>query len=303
MSGRGSKSGRPAYDAEQADLIHQYRSRTRQGNRGAGQGNTGTGKSRDVIKEPPPPSSWKEGECPRTVKDLWPLVKALQEELFVLREDNHHLRQAFNDLTLRNVRLESDLEALDQYSRRENVCLTNIKVDNDNKCDEQVVALCNELGVDIKTDDLVAAHPLPGRRSNRFIARFKDRATAQKVFRNRKQTKTIDPNKKKAIFADDKKGVAVQPNITSKRSALLAQVKEAVDKYSLDSCWVDTINCNIMLRLNQNGRPTPIMNTLDLMKYVTDFVPSEFILCVDPMSLFSVPNFSPVSPSTNSSPR
>ena len=55
-----------------------------------------------------------------------------------------------------------------------------------------------------------------------------------------------------------------------------------------------------MIRLNDHGRPTPIMNTLDLLKLVPNYKPSEFILCVDPLSLFSVPNFSPVStPSSN----
>jgi FtsZ-binding cell division protein ZapB len=245
--------------------------------------------------QPPQPHSWKQGECPRTIKEIWTHVTALQEELFELREDNHQLRNAVNQLTMRNSRLEADLEALDQYSRRENVCFTNIKVDDDHKCDDQVVALCNELGVDVRTEDLVAAHPLPGKKSTRFIARFKDRATAQKVFQNRKQTKNIDPSKRKSILADDQRGVAVQPNITPKRSALLAQVKDAVEKKSLDSCWVDTKNCNVMLRLNKNGRPTPIKNTFDLLKYVSDYEPEEFILCVNPMNLFSVPNFSPSS--------
>ena len=283
MSGNNSRSGRVAYDNEQSELIHNYRQTSGNG------------------PPPPQPRVWKQGEAPKTVKDLWKIVSALSDELFAFREENHHLRQAINDLTKRNARLESDLEALDQYSRRENVCFTNIKVDSEHKCDDQVVALCNELGVDIVTSDLVAAHPLPGKKP-RFIARFKDRATAHKVFKNRKQTKAIAPTKKKAIFADEKKGVAVQPNITPKRSALLAQVKDAVDKCTLNSCWVDTKNCNVMIRLNDHGRPAPIMNTLDLLKLVPNYKPSEFILCVDPLSLFSVPNFSPVStPSSNNS--
>ena len=63
-----------------------------------------------------------------------------------------------------------------------------------------------------------------------------------------------------------------------------------------------TKNCNVMIRLNDHGRPAPIMNTLDLLKLVPNYKPSEFILCVDPLSLFSVPNFSPVStPSSNNS--
>ena len=57
-----------------------------------------------------------------------------------------------------------------------------------------------------------------------------------------------------------------------------------------------------MIRLNDHGRPAPIMNTLDLLKLVPNYKPSEFILCADPLSLLSVPDFSPVStPSSNNS--
>jgi hypothetical protein len=57
----------------------------------------------------------------------------------------------------------------------------------------------------IRAVDLVAAHPSPGKKTTRFIARFKDRATALRVFHNRKKTKNIDPLKKKSILAEDQR--------------------------------------------------------------------------------------------------
>ena len=104
MSHNNSRSGRVAYDNEQTKFIHNYLQT-------AGNG-----------PPPPQPRVWKQGEAPKTVKDLWKIVSALSDEVFAFREENHHLRQAINNLTMRNARLESDLEALDQYSRRENVC-------------------------------------------------------------------------------------------------------------------------------------------------------------------------------------
>ena len=162
-----------------------------------------------------------------------------------------------------------------------------------------MVYLCQELGVDIAAEDLVAAHPLPGKRANRFIARFKDRSNTQKIFANGKQSKNIAPDKKKTIFADPGKGVAVQPNITPKRAALLAQVKDAVQENSLDSCWVDPKNCNVMLRVQKNARPVQISSTVDLLEIVPDFVPNDFLLCADPHYLQFLSDFSPVSSPSN----
>ena len=234
------------------------------------------------------------GKCPKDLDEMFGMICAMKDEIANLVEDNAALKFSVNTLQFRNAKLSAELDALDQYSRRENVCFSNIKVDGSNSCEDQVVNLCSELGVDITTEELVAAHPLPGKKgssqpkSNRTIARFKNRSTAQKVLANRKQSKVIDPAKKKTIFADARKGIAIQPNITPKRAALLAQVKDAVEKCNLDSCWVDPKNCNIMIRVNKSGRPVPIFNTVDLLSVVSDFSPKEFLLCVDPCILVRV---------------
>ena len=70
------------------------------------------------------------------------------------------------------------------------------------------------------------------------------------MFRNRKVTENISPDKKKLLFENPEKGVGVQPNnITSKRAALLGQVNDAVRLGNLYSCWVDYKNGNALLRV------------------------------------------------------
>ena len=243
----------------------------------------------------------QEGKVPMSVQDLCQMVYAMQDDIVDLQQRNQHLNCVVNDQSLKIAKLEADLDSLDQYSRRENVCFTNLLIDETHPCETQIINICHELGVDVTSDDFVATHPLPGKKSRvnkssgkRYIARFKNRATAQKVFKNRKMTKQIDPEKKKTLFLNKDKGVAVQPNITAKRAALLGQVKDAVEKSSLDSYWVDTKNCNIMLRLNSNDRPIPIMNTSDLLKVVPEFVPREYLLCADPRIFMN--NADPFSP-------
>ena len=221
----------------------------------------------------------------------------MQDEVFSLKQQNHLLLETVNDQKLSIANLEAELEALQQYSRRENVCFSNLKIDDDHTCEAQVIDICNELGVEVSPDDLVATHPLPGKKGRgkplRVIARFKSRSKAQQVFKNRKLTKNIDQNKKSSLFADPSKGVAVQPNITPKRAALLGQVKDAAEQFSLDSYWVDTKSCNIMLRLNSGSQPKPVLNTCDLKKLVPNYHPKEFILSVDPRFVKNTEMFFP----------
>ena len=242
-------------------------------------------------------------DSPKRFADLIPTIETLVANVRFLSEENSQLKDVMNHLLFENSKLKSDLDALDQYSRRENVCFTNIKVDEANPCTDQIAKLCQELEVDVSTSDLVAAHPLPsgkpksGTTGNpapkRFIARFKDRSTAQSVLKNRKLSKNISPQSKNRLFSDSTRGIAVQPNITPLRSSLLAQVKDAVRECNLEGCWVDTNNCNIMLRCVKNGRPVPIFNTVDLCCRVKNFKPKEYILCVNPVLVRSV---SPTAP-------
>ena len=247
----------------------------------------------------PSPPPIPEGEQPNPIQDLYRLVANMQDDIVDLQARNATLNNIVNEQRVTIAKLESEIDSLDQYSRRENVLFTNLLIDDAHSCEAQVIDICNELGVDVAPDDLVATHPLPGKKGKgkakptRYIARFKDRAKAQKVFKNRKATKTIAPDKKQTLFADPTKGVAVQPNITAKRAVLLGQVKDAVEKFSLNSYWVDTKNCNIMLRLQPSARPIPIMNTCDLLNVVPNFGPKEFVMCVDPRSVSNADIFSP----------
>ena len=162
----------------------------------------------------PKPTPLVEMHSPKKFLDLIPTIQSLSANMKFLMEENSQLKDVVNHLLFENSQLRSDLDALDQYSRRENVCFTNVKVDEENACSDQIVKLCQELEVDVATSDLVAAHPLPTKKPKsgstgntapkRFIARFKDRSTAQSVLSNRKLSKNISPQSKNNLFSDPK---------------------------------------------------------------------------------------------------
>ncbi len=179
--------------------------------------------------------------------------------------------------------LQKDLDDLNQYNRRENLCFTNLKLDNDHDAETQVRNLCHEIGVEVTTDDILACHPLQSckGRGVRVICRLKDRKLAHKIFENRKGTKDIGTNKKSELAARPDKGFAVQPNLTPMRAKLLAQVKDVAKLKNWHGAWVDYRTGVIMVKLRAADRPVQIRTTSDLRKFAgRDYIPNDYYFCV-----------------------
>ena len=226
----------------------------------------------------------------RSIDSLRKSVDSLHLELAEVKGENVILKQSVNLQQEKIVKLELELDDLQQYGRRENVCFSNLKFNDELPVMKQVVDLCEELNVTVTDTDFVDVHPLPSRngRAKRVVARFKDRKLAQKVMGARKGSKNIDPNKRDRLAADPNRGFGIQPNITPKRSALLAQAKAASDAAHLDGSWVDIKTGAILLRLTKGDRPRVIRNTQDIVELVPSYVPNEFIFCLKDSDKFAI---------------
>ena len=226
----------------------------------------------------------------RGLDSLHNAVDSLRHELFALKGENTLLKNTVMMQQDNITKLEQELDDLQQYGRRENVCFSNLKFSEESPVMDQVIELCDGLDVGVTADDFVDVHPLPSRngRAKRVVARFKDRKLAQKVMGARKASKNIDPTRKAKLAADPKRGFGIQPNITPKRSALLAQSKAAVEKGSLDGTWIDIKTGAVLLRLRQGDRPRVIRNTLDIVNLVPAYVPNEYVFCVRPFDQSSL---------------
>ncbi|KAL5254403.1 hypothetical protein ACHWQZ_G002017 [Mnemiopsis leidyi] len=195
-----------------------------------------------------PPSNSNDGEFSQLdVSCLLARVNRLSKDLKFLCDENTQLKgeiilikSALNSQTKKISELEIELDDLQQYGRRENVCFSNLKID-DKPVIDQVISLCEEINVTVTKNDLVDVHPLPSTRGHakRIIARFKDRKLGQQVMGARKSAKNIGANKKKQLAADPSRGFGIQPNITSKRAMLLKQAKAAVEKGQLNGLYIE----------------------------------------------------------------
>ena len=268
--------------------------------RGNGVGGRGTRQSKQQLNFTPSSSPGLLSQKGETV-ELSPLYRAidqlhnnvdsLRHEVFALKGENTMLKQTITMQQDKITELEQDLDDLQQYGRRENVCFSNLKFSEELPVMNQVITLCDELNVTVTDTDFVDVHPLPSRngRAKRVVARFKDRKFAQKVIGARKGSKNIDPSKKAKLAADPKRGFGIQPNITPKRSALLAQAKVAVEKANLNGTWIDIKTGAVLLNMKQGERPRVIRSTLDIVKLVPAYVPNEYVFCVracDKSSIF-----------------
>ena len=221
----------------------------------------------------------------------------LQDELMDHKSEMNKLKLVANDQHEHIVRMHQNIDDLEQYGRRENVCFSNLKFDEQGLNPmTQVIDLCDERGVEVKESDLVDVHPLPTRngRAKRIIARFKDRKLGQKVMMSRKNSKNIDPNKKKTLAADPMRGIGIQPNITPCRAALLSQAKTVVKDHNFDSTWIDIKTGSVLLKKNQGDRPLVVRSTEDIMKLCAEFCPNEHFFSVSKCDLFKI--YDPESP-------
>ena len=163
------------------------------------------------------------------------------------------------------------------------MCFSNLKFDVKNDMlnpMNQVIDLCDQLGVEVKESDFVDVHPLPTKkgRAKRVIARFKDRKLGQKVLSSRKNSKNIAPDKKEKLAADPSHGFGIQPNITPSRAALLSQAKTVVSEHRFNATWIDIKTGSVLLKKNQG----------DIVDVCLAFCPNEYFFCVPDFDLFEI---------------
>ena len=219
-----------------------------------------------------------------TVTQLRDSNSALIEENRAIKADFEHMKCVVNRQAAFIAEIDGNIDELGQYGRRENVVFTNLKVNPDQKPEQQVIELCKEIDVQVADEDIVACHALPGKsgKPKRYIARFHDRSKAQLIFRNRKKSKLITPASKEKLASDKGKGFGILPNLTTKRGKLFGQVSKFNSDFEHAGCWVDPNSGKILLKLRGAERGRVIKNTSDLVQIESTFAPTDWHFCSAP---------------------
>ena len=147
----------------------------------------------------------------------------LERENKMKNEKIKELEETIDILTEKNKSLTSDVNELEQYSRRNCLLLHEVQ-ENENKNTDDIVlkTMSEELNIEIKENDLVRTHRIGNRnrkdgQPRAIIVKFTCCAIRNKIYSNQKKLKG-------KIFL-------ITESLTSRRYNLL---KEAQDKYGVN---------------------------------------------------------------------
>ena len=78
-----------------------------------------------------------------------------------LNDELTHLKTIVNRQATYIANLDTELDDLGQYGRRENVVFSNLVVNDTTSAESQVIELCSSIGVSVHTSDIFACQFLP----------------------------------------------------------------------------------------------------------------------------------------------
>lgn len=213
----------------------------------------------------------------------------LKEANHILNCEMEYMKQVINSQASRISQLDSEIDGQNQYSRRENLVFTNLRVDDNNDVKSQVINLCKEINVDITTEDFVDAHVLPKNKGKptRYIARLHSRGKAKQIFANRRNLKQLNEESRKKLSTRPDKGLSIQPNLTPKRAKFFSQVQDFNRLFNYFGTWVDTNSNKIFIKTNEGARGVYVKDTSDLIQINSNYKPATWYFCSGPLFHFA----------------
>ena len=186
---------------------------------------------------------------------LQPLIKSIAD----LQADNERKTQQISKLQADLQSASARIEALDSYTRRENLLITGLPVasyaeasatgasdaETNQAVENSVIKLCNEkLGVNISASDISTTHRLKKHRQTDAgppitIVRFANRKTREAVYAARRNLK----NNPTPIYINE--------DLTKSTAELFHEARRLVKQRAIHSAW--TASCAVYIR--DSGEP------------------------------------------------
>lgn len=167
--------------------------------------------------------------------------------------------------------LESRIDDLEQYSRKDDLIITGMKVERSyarvaegeagvetdlngfNTVEDQVITKLNEHGLELKEEEISACHPIGKRNDNgetKVIMRFVSRKTKDRLLRNGRKLKNT--------------GIYLNEHLTSKNGGIAKAARDLRKQNKIDSTW--TRNCKVFVKMLDGTVLPPIKDKEELSK-------------------------------------
>ena len=192
-------------------------------------------------------------------------LDTLEKQNDDLRKENEDLAKANDDLQTRVTKLESAVDAAEQYSRRNCLRISGYEERTPENTDTIVLDIANAIGVDLDVRDIDRSHQLgqpgtaaePRTKHRDIIVKFSTYRARNKLYKARTLTK-------------DKgyKGVFVNEDLTRSRSKLLYEARTRVKSGQLKSAWSSDGTVLIKTNINDEDVVSKVNSLLDLPNYI-----------------------------------
>lgn len=155
--------------------------------------------------------------------------EAIDEKLADLKADNERLTRENSALKKRVSTLEAQMDASEQYSRRNSLRISGIPETVNDDTDQIVLHVAETVGVNISPSEIDRSHRLgrPGNRQIRdILVKFTSYRARERLMKNRRNLKT-----------SELRGVFVNEDLTKVRSKLLFEARKCVKTKHLLGAW------------------------------------------------------------------
>lgn len=187
--------------------------------------------------------------------------KNVQEELKQIKELNKKLLEENSSLQLKVSKLENDIIDLQQYSRRQNVEISNLPEVPNEKMDEVKMNIMNALGVDL-SKNLTIVHRVPTTKKEKIkpiIMQF-DSVASKSEFMKAAKLKKITADAVNSCF--EKLPVYINDHLCPDLKKLLYDCKVFKRQNDFKYCW--SKNGKIFLRKTEGSKIYRIKCNSDL---------------------------------------
>lgn len=191
-------------------------------------------------------------------------------------KDQMKLEQVNADLTKEIIELKKDfkkqgseLNNLQQYSRRECIEINGVPPTDDENTEEIVIHICKEIGVTVEKSDVVACHRVKTSKGDPYIiTKFLNRKTKENVMRNRKNLKHKTVERLGFPAEENKKQnkVFINESLTPRNKNLFRLVRLKADEMKWEFYW--TKNGTVYAKKNENTAPAKISDFEDIAKKI-----------------------------------
>ena len=171
----------------------------------------------------------------------------LKESYDKLLKENKELKLQSKELKNQSESEVEKLDRLEQYGRRQNLQIVGIPVQGKENTNAIVIEVAKLLDVNLTAEEISTSHRLPAKNreniSPPIIARFTNRDVRNKIYANRKATRTASLTN---FSVPGTEKVYVNENLIRPREKLFWQTKQKAKKVGFKYFW--TTNGNIFVK-------------------------------------------------------